>query len=71
MFFSLFVPSGKANTVKAESDTELVDSGIHYIDGIEKAVTEDPNTGKTLCAEDALMPYEFLDEIIWRIENKN
>lgn len=35
--------------------------------GAELAI--DPNTGKTLCAEDALMPYEFLDEIIWRIEN--
>lgn len=31
----------------------------------------DSKTGKTLLAEDALMPYEFLDEIIWRIENKN
>ena len=30
--------------------------------GAELAI--DPNTGKTLCAEDALMPYEFLDEII-------
>ena len=30
----------------------------------------DPNTGKPLIAEDALMPYEFMDEIIWRIENK-
>ncbi len=29
----------------------------------------DPKTGKTLIAEDALMPYEFLDEVIWRIEN--
>ena len=37
--------------------------------GAELAI--DPNTGKTLNAEDALMPYEFLDEIIWRIENKN
>ena len=36
--------------------------------GAELAI--DPNTGKTLCAEDALMPYEFLDEIIWRIENQ-
>lgn len=36
--------------------------------GAELAI--DPKTGKTLCAEDALMPYEFLDEIIWRIENK-
>ena len=25
--------------------------------------------GKTLCAEDALMPYEFMDEVIWRVEN--
>ncbi len=37
--------------------------------GAELAI--DPNTGKTLNAEDALMPYEFLDEIIWRVENKN
>ena len=35
--------------------------------GAELAI--DPNTGKTLCAEDALMPYEFMDEVIWRIEN--
>lgn len=37
--------------------------------GAELAI--DPKTGKTLCAEDALMPYEFMDEIIWRIENKH
>lgn len=37
--------------------------------GAELAI--DPKTGKTLNAEDALMPYEFLDEVIWRIENKN
>lgn len=36
--------------------------------GAELAI--DPNTGKPLCAEDALMPYEFMDEVIWRIENK-
>lgn len=35
--------------------------------GAELAI--DPNTGKTLCAEDALMPYEFMDEVIWRVEN--
>lgn len=29
----------------------------------------DPKTGTTLLAEDDNMPYEFLDEIIWRIEN--
>ena len=37
--------------------------------GAELAI--DPRTGKPLIAEDALMPYEFLDEVIWRIENKN
>ncbi len=37
--------------------------------GAELAI--DPKTGKTLLAEDALMPYEFLDEVIWRIENYN
>ena len=35
--------------------------------GAELAI--DPRTNKPLLAEDALMPYEFLDEIIWRIEN--
>ncbi|MBI1858856.1 MAG: NAD(+) synthase, partial [Candidatus Melainabacteria bacterium] len=29
----------------------------------------DPKTGVPLTAEDDNMPYEFLDEIIWRIEN--
>ena len=37
--------------------------------GAELAIN--PKTGKPLIAEDALMPYEFLDEIIWRIENKH
>ncbi|MBQ8476381.1 NAD(+) synthase, partial [bacterium] len=35
--------------------------------GAELAIN--PETGKTLLAEEALMPYEFLDEVIWRIEN--
>lgn len=37
--------------------------------GAELAI--DPKTGKPLIAEDALMPYPFLDEVIWRIENKH
>ena len=37
--------------------------------GAELAIDE--RTGKALIAEDALMPYEFLDEVIWRIENKH
>ena len=36
--------------------------------GAELAINSE--TGEPLTAEDALMPYEFLDEIIWRIENK-
>lgn len=30
-----------------------------------------PKTGKTVCAEEDNMPYEFLDEIIWLVENQN
>lgn len=37
--------------------------------GAELAIN--PETGKLLKAEEALMPYEFLDEVIWRIENKH
>ena len=29
-----------------------------------------PKTGKAVCAEEENMPYEFLDEIIWFVENK-
>ncbi len=37
--------------------------------GAELAIN--PETGETLKAEEALMPYEFMDEVIWRIENKH
>ena len=37
--------------------------------GAELAIN--PETGTYLKAEEALMPYEFLDEVIWRIENKH
>lgn len=47
----------------------IPDAIIHKKPGAELAI--DPKTGKPLIAEDALMPYEFLDEIIWRIENKH
>ena len=52
-----------------EEKNAIPESIILKKPGAELAI--DPNTGKTLNAEDALMPYEFLDEIIWRIENKN
>ena len=50
-----------------EQKNAIPESIILKRPGAELAI--DPKTGKTLCAEDALMPYEFLDEIIWRIEN--
>ena len=46
----------------------IPESVINKRPGAELAI--DPRTGKPLTAEDALMPYEFLDEIIWRVENK-
>jgi NAD+ synthetase len=51
-----------------ENKNAIPESIILKRPGAELAI--DPKTGKTLCAEDALMPYEFMDEIIWRIENK-
>lgn len=50
-----------------EQKNAIPESIILKRPGAELAI--DPNTGKTLCAEDALMPYEFMDEVIWRIEN--
>ena len=52
-----------------EDKNTIPESIIKKRPGAELAI--DPNTGKTLCAEDALMPYEFMDEVIWRIENWN
>ena len=50
-----------------EEKNAIPESIILKRPGAELAI--DKKTGKTLLAEDALMPYEFLDEIIWRIEN--
>ena len=52
-----------------EQKNAIPESIILKPPGAELAL--DPKTGKTLLAEDALMPYEFLDEVIWRIENFN
>lgn len=55
---------------KNRSDKNVIpESIINKRPGAELAI--DPKTGKPLIAEDALMPYEFLDEIIWRIENNH
>ena len=50
-----------------ETKNAIPESVILKSPGAELAI--DPKTGKTLRAEDALMPYEFLDEVIWRMEN--
>ena len=52
-----------------ETKNAIPESIILKKPGAELAIN--PKTGQPLIAEDALMPYEFLDEIIWRIENKN
>lgn len=46
---------------------DIPESIIQKRPGAELAIN--PKTGKPLLAEEALMPYEFLDEIIWRVEN--
>ena len=51
-----------------EEKNAIPESVILKRPGAELAI--DSKTGKPLCAEDALMPYEFLDEVIWHIENK-
>ncbi len=62
----LFALARWMNTNRKEKNT-IPESIILKRPGAELAI--DPSTGKTLFAEDALMPYEFLDEIIWRVEN--
>ena len=62
--FALAKWLNKNRTVK----NAIPESIIQKRPGAELAIN--PKTGKPLIAEDALMPYEFLDEVIWRIENK-
>lgn len=64
----LFAFARWLNLNRAEKNV-IPESIILKKPGAELAIN--PKTGKPLIAEDALMPYEFLDEIIWRIENKN
>ncbi len=52
-----------------ESKNAIPDAVILKPPGAELAIN--PKTGKPLKAEEALMPYEFMDEVIWRIENKH
>lgn len=58
--------SPKAESLSANVIPEAV---ILKPPGAELAIN--PETGETLKAEEALMPYEFMDEVIWRIENKH
>lgn len=50
-----------------EIKNAIPESIIKKRPGAELAIN--PKTGKPLLAEEALMPYEFLDEVIWRVEN--
>ena len=52
-----------------EQKNAIPQSIIDKRPGAELAIN--PKTGKPLLAEEALMPYEFLDEVIWRVENRN
>lgn len=63
----LFALARWLNKNRKEKDA-IPESIILKRPGAELAI--DPKTGKPLIAEDALMPYEFLDEVIWRIENR-
>lgn len=60
----------KEETGKGKHSTNVIPEAIILKPpGAELAIN--PETGETLKAEEALMPYEFLDEVIWRIENKH
>ncbi len=50
-----------------ERKNAIPESIIAKRPGAELAIN--PKTNRPLLAEEALMPYEFLDEVIWRVEN--
>ena len=62
----LFALAGWLNNNRPQKNA-IPQSVINKRPGAELAIN--PKTGKPLLAEEALMPYEFLDEIIWRVEN--
>lgn len=62
----LFALAGWMNENRKQKNA-IPQSIIDKRPGAELAIN--PKTGKPLLAEEALMPYEFLDEVIWRVEN--
>lgn len=62
----LFALAAWMNENRSQKNT-IPQSVIEKRPGAELAIN--PKTGKPLLAEEALMPYEFLDEVIWRVEN--
>ncbi len=62
----LFALAGWMNENRKQKNA-IPQSIIEKRPGAELAIN--PKTGKPLLAEEALMPYEFLDEVIWRVEN--
>lgn len=55
----------RPSTVKTPQNTIPL-AVIQKPSGADLAI--DPKTGRLITAEEALMPYEFADEVIWRIE---
>lgn len=64
----LFALARWLNKNREGSKNVIPESVILKSPGAELAI--DPKTKKALVAEDAMMPYAFMDEIIWRVENK-
>lgn len=73
-----FAPIIDVTKTKLFALADFLNKNREVKNAIPKAVLEKPpgaelkinaKTGKTVCAEEENMPYEFLDEIIWFVEN--
>ncbi len=73
-----FAPIADVTKTKLFALADFLNKSRQEKNAIPKSVLEKPpgaelkinkKTGKTVCAEEENMPYEFLDEIIWFVEN--
>ena len=73
-----FAPIADVTKTKLFALADFLNKSRQVKNAIPKSVLEKPpgaelkinkKTGKTVCAEEENMPYEFLDEIIWFVEN--
>lgn len=74
-----FAPIADVTKTKLFALADFLNKNRTTKNAIPKSVLEKPpgaelkinkKTGKTVCAEEENMPYEFLDEIIWFVENQ-